>query len=592
MSVLFLQTADAERYQPLLELTSRTVIKYCQRHSFEYESFVGIWRGQHAWQATYNRIPMLQRVAEGGFTGWVCYMDADAFVADLDFDLVGYLSDKSHLALIVASGNPEDPALPFYHTNAGVLLINLGHPLGGAIIRAWAERFDSLSDADLAAASVWDQVTNDQEMLGDVLRSLPGAEAATLVLRGQPNLINYDRGKFIRQQLRAHGNMQQRIDAVRSETDQVLGLSGAGNSPSVAQDARIALLYEELLTAFYRTVLMREPDPPGLAHHTRELIEGRLNITQALSGLFSCNEFLDKRTLFAERYLRTAGRTAASGGVPIQAGGSTLTTLTGLADKYRSDKGTRYGEPPHRYTTLYDLILYPYRNQPINFLEIGLAVGGPEVGGPVDRQVVSPSVLMWLDYFSIATVYGFDISDFSHMRADRFHFIRGDSGSAEDLRRLASAAPHFDIVIDDASHASYHQQLAFKHLFPRVASGGLYIIEDLHWQSPQYESILPRVPKTGDFLTSYFEDFIYTPNNILSRHDMRKVMRETATFSSFPSFNGAGHPVQMIVIRKERLPRMGLLDGPYRSNYNIISQPASQENFKEGINSQIDKHPD
>ena len=55
-----------------------------------------------------------------------------------------------------------------------------------------------------------------------------------------------------------------------------------------------------------------------------------------------------------------------------------------------------------------------------------------------------------------------------------------------------------DILIDDASHASHHQQIALGHLFPHVRSGGLYIIEDLHWQDPALED--KGVPKTRDVL--------------------------------------------------------------------------------------------
>ena len=110
---------------------------------------------------------------------------------------------------------------------------------------------------------------------------------------------------------------------------------------------------------------------------------------------------------------------------------------------------------------------------------------------------------MWLDYFSEANVVGFDITDFSHMSHPRFCFVQGDCGSELDLLRLAGTAAAFDVVIDDASHASFHQQLAFKVLFPKLTPGGIYIIEDLHWQSPFFEDQLPSVPKTVSFLTPF-----------------------------------------------------------------------------------------
>ena len=43
-------------------------------------------------------------------------------------------------------------------------------------------------------------------------------------------------------------------------------------------------------------------------------------------------------------------------------------------------------------------------------------------------------------------------------------------------------------------------------LFALVKSGGLYIIEDLNWQPPEYEAKLPNVPLTSRLL----EQFITT----------------------------------------------------------------------------------
>jgi hypothetical protein len=225
-------------------------------------------------------------------------------------------------------------------------------------------------------------------------------------------------------------------------------------------------------------------------------------------------------------------------------------SLTELANHFKSDKGTQSGAPPHRYTYLYDQLFWPVKNKEINFLEIGLAVGGPEVGGPAERTVLSPSVQMWLTYFSKAHIFGFDISDFSHMANPRFTFIRGDVGSEIDLGRLVSAAQAFDVIIDDASHASYHQQLAFRTLFPKLGPGGLYIIEDLHWQSPAFESTLPKVPKTAQFLTSFFEKQEYIQNSLLSADYMRDLRSEVASFASFGAFDGSAGPIKLIVIRK------------------------------------------
>jgi hypothetical protein len=86
------------------------------------------------------------------------------------------------------------------------------------------------------------------------------------------------------------------------------------------------------------------------------------------------------------------------------------------------------------------------------------------------------------------------------VRLPRVKIFRGDQGDVEDLLRVVAQCPKFDIIIDDGSHASYHQQVSLKNLFPFVASNGLYIIEDLLWQPEGLEGSLPPVSKTRDFL--------------------------------------------------------------------------------------------
>ncbi len=235
-----------------------------------------------------------------------------------------------------------------------------------------------------------------------------------------------------------------------------------------------------------------------------------------------------------------------------------MANLTALANKFRSDKGTQ-SSFAHKYSYLYDLLFWPYRDAKINFLELGLAVGGPDTsGGQAERRVASPSVAMLLEYFRCAHVFGFDISDFSHIQHDRFTFTRGDMGVEADLVGLTRTAPHFDIVIDDGSHASYHQQLALRVLWPKLVAGGLYIIEDLHWQSPVFEAAMPRVPLTRELFPAWFEGATYRDNVLFSEESLRVLATEIETFAAFPAFNQGNTPshrlmdgsAKLIVLRK------------------------------------------
>ena len=174
--------------------------------------------------------------------------------------------------------------------------------------------------------------------------------------------------------------------------------------------------------------------------------------------------------------------------------------LTDLADHYGSDKGST----KHRYTELYHMLFQPLRQRKITFLEMGLLIGGPEHGISKDRETPDlPSIRMWLEYFPKAQIIGMDVSDFAWFEHERFTFRRCDMDSVEELRAAAKELPKCDVILDDASHASHHQQNAFLELFPKLPSGGHYIIEDLRWQPKIYEK--KGITRTAQLFRSYLE---------------------------------------------------------------------------------------
>lgn len=175
-------------------------------------------------------------------------------------------------------------------------------------------------------------------------------------------------------------------------------------------------------------------------------------------------------------------------------------SLSDLADKYGSDKGPK----KHRYTELYELLFRPFRDLPVTFLEMGLLIGGPEHGVDAGRETKDlPSIRMWLEYFSQARIIGLDISDFSWFEHPRFRFVQCDMDERANIARAAREIGAVDIVIDDASHASHHQQNAFLELFPALPSGGLYVIEDLRWQPKTFER--PGITKTAQLFRGFSE---------------------------------------------------------------------------------------
>ena len=229
-----------------------------------------------------------------------------------------------------------------------------------------------------------------------------------------------------------------------------------------------------------------------------------------------------------------------------------LPDLTFLANRFGSDKGDGVGNA-HNYTLLYAFLMEAWRNDEFHMLELGLQGGGgdPTVYLDPDRPTSDlPSVRMWLEFFPRARCFGFDYADFTSIRLPRFTFVRGNLSSSADLERLAGTVPPLRLIVDDASHTSYHQQCAFVRLFDRLQSNAFYIIEDLDYQPP-YETALPAC------LTTYevFERFVTCGSLILPGVDERRG-REIASLirNVFIHRNAARGPaaesVKLIAIHK------------------------------------------
>lgn len=173
-------------------------------------------------------------------------------------------------------------------------------------------------------------------------------------------------------------------------------------------------------------------------------------------------------------------------------------SLRELANRYGSDKGDRVN-CAHDYVRIYERILAPCRQAPITVAEIGLihVFTQAEYAGRLE-QAGCPSLRMWADYLPRAAICGMDVADLVALGGERMRIARGDQGNRADLEAFARTHGPFDLIIDDGSHASHHQQVSLATLFPHLAPGGLYIIEDLHFQPAELE--VPGITRTRDFL--------------------------------------------------------------------------------------------
>lgn len=143
----------------------------------------------------------------------------------------------------------------------------------------------------------------------------------------------------------------------------------------------------------------------------------------------------------------------------------------------------------HTYAPIYDLLFSKWRDDPIDFLEIGINFGG--------------SLMMWREYFENArSIVGVDIRhSFEPFTAsDRIDAFVFDAGSESEVAANFDVTKRFDIIIDDGAHEADSQLKLFQLHRNRVKAGGLYIIEDVQDIVGQFErfNALPERPTIID----------------------------------------------------------------------------------------------
>jgi len=144
----------------------------------------------------------------------------------------------------------------------------------------------------------------------------------------------------------------------------------------------------------------------------------------------------------------------------------------------------------HRYDAVYERLFAPLRARPAGrFLEIGLGCGMYQN----DAAKEGHSLAMWLDYFppgwavttleyNAACVAAFPALNpfgWSNETWARVALVTGSQAEPADLRRAHDAGGPFDAVVDDGGHSYAMQIASFRTLFPLLAPGGVYIVEDI-----------------------------------------------------------------------------------------------------------------
>lgn len=125
--------------------------------------------------------------------------------------------------------------------------------------------------------------------------------------------------------------------------------------------------------------------------------------------------------------------------------------------------GTDKASNGHNYCGHYEQYLRDLRHTPLTLLELGVGTG--------------VSLRMWRDYFPKATIVGLDRRFTGECNC---YTVVGDQADRVTIDYLAKHWAPFDVIIDDCSHLSTKTIRSFELLWPHLAVGGLYVVEDLH----------------------------------------------------------------------------------------------------------------
>lgn len=136
--------------------------------------------------------------------------------------------------------------------------------------------------------------------------------------------------------------------------------------------------------------------------------------------------------------------------------------FTDDVSKYKTDKIY------HNLLPFYEQKFKYVREKEVKLLEIGCL--GYE------------SIKYWLDYFPNGKIYGIDINNgsFTH---ERFQFFQANQRDRARLGEIAETIGELDIVVDDGAHTYDETKNVFESFWPKVKSGGCFVIEDWDWMT-------------------------------------------------------------------------------------------------------------
>lgn len=172
--------------------------------------------------------------------------------------------------------------------------------------------------------------------------------------------------------------------------------------------------------------------------------------------------------------------------------------LTEIGNKHTTDKGTQHYEA-HGYTEIYNDFISD--KDKLTLLEIGVWHGD--------------SVRMWNEYNKNINLHVIDIDPkvSNYMtNGEKMTLHIGNQSDHTFLRSVLNKIDVLDVVIDDGSHYFNDIMNSFNTIFPKLKSGGIYFIEDLHAVVANRDEVIKIIAPLSDI-----ENFELTCNNKLLR---------------------------------------------------------------------------
>lgn len=197
-----------------------------------------------------------------------------------------------------------------------------------------------------------------------------------------------------------------------------------------------------------------------------------------------------------------------------------MDSLAEIADRYGCDKGLAGPSTAwsaNNYVDVYEALFHQIRLEPLEILEIGIGVSGESWDAKVAHGINAgggASLRTWAEYFPNARIHGLDINDASHLDSDRILTYRVDQSNRSELREflVGLGDVELDIVIDDGSHRSDHQQISLEVIWPHLRQGRHYFIEDLNDHGFGGDSRGPHASADAVPTRSFFREFRSTGN--------------------------------------------------------------------------------